>query len=103
MNPRKSIATACTLLAAATMAACGSGESSSADRADRSTTVVEACREHGGVTAFDDDSVICDDQTSIDERGANAVEACREHDGVSAFDDDIVICRDQTSHEAQGG
>jgi hypothetical protein len=47
--------------------------------------------------------VICEDQTSVEERGARAVDACREHDGVSAFDDDIVICRDQTFHEAEGG
>jgi hypothetical protein len=103
LHPRKPITTAACVLAATALAACGSDDSSSADRADRSATVVEACRDHGGVTAFDDDAVICEDQTSIEERGARAVEACREHDGVSAFDDDIVICRDQTVHEAAGG
>jgi histidinol phosphatase-like PHP family hydrolase len=103
LSTRKPITTALALLAALALAGCASDDSASADRADRSATVVEACREHGGVTAFDDDAVICEDQTSVEERGAKAVEACREHDGVSAFDDDIVICRDQTFHEAEGG
>jgi hypothetical protein len=52
------------------------------------------------VTALEDETVICADQTSNDERGSRAVGACRRHGGVSAFDDDIVICRDQTVHEA---
>ena len=91
------------VLAASLAAACGGSDTSTSDRAERSTTAIDACREHGGVTAFDDDAVICDDQTFTDERGRRAVEACREHDGVSAFDDDIVICRDQTFHEAEGG
>jgi hypothetical protein len=91
------------VLAASLVAACGGDSPSSTDRAERSTRTIDACRDHGGVAAFDDDSVICDDQTSSDDRGRNAVEACREHDGVSAFDDDIVICGDQTFHEAEGG
>jgi hypothetical protein len=90
-------------VAALALGACASGDSSSVDRADRSTTVVEACREHGGVTAFDDDAVICRDQTYVEERGERAVEACREHGGDSAYDDDIVMCRDQSFHEAEGG
>jgi hypothetical protein len=90
-------------LASAFVAACGGGDPTSSDRAERSTRTIDACREHGGVAAFDDDSVICDDQTFTDDRGRNAVDACREHDGVSAFDDDIVICRDQTFQEAAGG
>ena len=90
-------------LAASLATACGGGESNSSDRVERSASTIETCRDHGGVAAFDDDAVICEDQTFVEERGRKAVEACREHDGVSAFDDDIVICRDQTSHEAEGG
>jgi hypothetical protein len=88
---------------AAAIAACGGESPSSTDRAERSARTIDACRDHGGVAAFDDDSVICGDQTFNDDRGRNAVEACRERDGVSAFDDDIVICRDQSFHEAEGG
>jgi hypothetical protein len=76
---------------------------SAADRTDRSLSTIEACREHGGVAAFDDDAIICADQTSNDERGEAAVDACRKHGGVTAFDDDIVICDDQTHHEAKEG
>jgi hypothetical protein len=65
--------------------------------------VVEACNGHRGVAAFDDESVICADQTSNDERAARAVEACMGHRGVTAFDDDIVICGDETSHQVEGG
>jgi hypothetical protein len=72
----------------------------SADRATRTSEALGACRGHGGVTALEDETVICADQTSNDERGSRAVGACRRHGGVSAFDDDIVICRDQTVHEA---
>jgi hypothetical protein len=101
------VRTPCSIAAVALMAAfaaaCGNDDPGSSDRTERSTRTIDACREHGGVAAFDDDSVICDDQTFTDDRGRNAVDACREHDGVSAFDDDIVICRDQTFHEAAGG
>ena len=89
------------LLAAAALAACNTDASS--DRVSRGSDAVEACRGHGGVVAFDDDAIICSDQTAREERGSNAVEECRERGGVSAFDDDIVICRDQTFHEAEGG
>jgi hypothetical protein len=90
------------LVAATALAGCGGSESSS-DRAGRVSRVIEACNGHGGVVAFDDEAVICADQTSNSDRASRAVDACREHDGVTAFDDDIVICRDQTSHEAEGG
>jgi hypothetical protein len=89
-------------LAFAGGAGCGE-DGSSSDREERSTRAVEECRGHGGVTAFDDDVVICLDQTANDERGTRAVEACRGHGGVGAFDDDIVICRDQSFHEAEEG
>ena len=58
---------------------------------------------HGGVAAFDDDAVICGDQTASDDRGSRAVAACRDHEGVSAFDDDLVICGDGTFHRVEGG
>jgi hypothetical protein len=88
-------------LATASVAGCGEGGTS--DREERSTQAVNECRGHGGVSAFDDDIVICLDQTSSSERGERAVDACRGHGGVSAFDDDIVICRDQSFHEAEEG
>jgi hypothetical protein len=90
------------VLALAGAAGCGSNGGSQ-DREERSATAVNECRGHGGVTAFDDDVVICVDGTSSTERGERAVEACRGHGGVSAFDDDIVICRDQSFHEAEEG
>ena len=81
----------------------GCGSESVSSRAQRSAAVVDACRDNGGVAAFDDDTVICADQTSNDERGTQAVEACRRRDGVHAFDDDIVICGDQSVHAVEGG
>ena len=90
------------VLAAAAIGGCGSGDSSP-DAAARGTDAIEACNDHGGVTAFDDDAVICGDGTVREERGTDAVDACRGHDGVSAFDDDIVICSDQTFHRVEGG
>jgi hypothetical protein len=89
------------LLAATVLVGCGSSESS--DRAERVSRILEACDGHGGVAAFDDDAVICVDQTASGERASRAVEACRDHDGVAAFDDDIVICGDETSHQVEGG
>jgi hypothetical protein len=90
-------------VATATAGMAGCGEGSTADREERSTQAVNECRGHGGVSAFDDDVVICVDQSSSTARGERAVDACREHGGVSAFDDDIVICRDQSFHEAEEG
>jgi hypothetical protein len=89
-------------LAIASAAGCGT-EGGTQDREERGTRAVDECRGHGGVGAFDDDVVICGDQTSTSERGQNAVSACRGRGGVGAFDDDIVICRDQSFHEAAGG
>jgi len=89
-------------LGATALVGCGASQSSS-DRAGRVSRVIEACNAHGGVVAFDDEAVICDDQTSNGERASRAVDACRDHGGVAAFDDDIVICRDQTTHEAVEG
>jgi hypothetical protein len=95
MTIRPSIAVVLALAAGATGGACSSPDASSS-RGDRGADVVEACRAHGGVTAFDDDAVVCRDATSRSARGARAVDACRGHGGVSAFDDDIVVCRDQS-------
>jgi hypothetical protein len=100
MRMRRLAVPAAAVLVAAGTAGCGS-EGASQDREERSTRAVEECRGHGGVSALDDDVVICLDQTSSSERGERAVEACRGHGGVSAFDDDIVICRDQSFHEAE--
>jgi hypothetical protein len=90
------------LLAAAAVVGCASQDSSEA-REERASRAVAECRGHGGVAGFDDDVVICQDQTSREERGSGAVEACRDHGGVAAFDDDIVICRDETFHEVPEG
>jgi hypothetical protein len=85
------------VLVAAALTGCASQESSET-REDRASRAVAACRDHGGVGAFDDDAVICQDQTAENERGSAAVDACRDHGGVRAFDDDIVICADETFH-----
>lgn len=102
MRMRQLAAPAAAVLALAGASGCGA-EGSSQDREERSNQAINECRGHGGVSAFDDDVVICVDQTSVSERGERAVEACRGHGGVSAFDDDIVICRDQSFHEAEEG
>jgi hypothetical protein len=100
--PRRTLQIVVALLAAMAIGGCGSGDSTP-DAAARATDAVEACRAHDGVSAFDDDAVICEDGTAREQRGSDAVDACRAHDGVSAFDDDIVICRDQTFFRVEGG
>jgi hypothetical protein len=102
MRMRQLVLPVAAALALASAAGCGA-EGASQDREERSMQAVNECRGHAGVSAFDDDVVICVDQTSSSERGRRAVEACRGHGGVSAFDDDIVICRDQSFHEAAEG
>ena len=62
MRTRDGIAAAVAVLAVATTAGCGTNGSSS-DREERSTRAVNECRGHGGVSAFDDDIVICRDQS----------------------------------------
>lgn len=102
MRSRRSIsAGAAALVVALVIAGCGSDSTTS--RAQRSANIVDACRDNGGVAAFDDESVICADQSSNDARGRRAVRACRGRDGVAAFDDDIVICGDQSVHAVEGG
>jgi hypothetical protein len=102
MRMRQLVVPAAAALVVAAATGCGT-DGSSSDREERSANAVNECRGHGGVSAFDDDVVICLDQTSTSDRGKRAVDACRGHGGVSAFDDDIVICRDQSSHEAAEG
>jgi hypothetical protein len=87
------------VLSLASCAGCASDEPSSGE--ERASSAVAECRGHGGVGAFEDDVVICRDQTTNEDRGSRAVEACRGHGGVVAFDDDIVFCRDQTFQEAE--
>lgn len=99
MNKRQLTAMVSAVLSLAVVAGCASDEPSS--REDRASSAVEECRGHGGVGAFEDDVVICRDQTTNEDRGSRAVEACRGHGGVVAFDDDIVFCRDQTFQEAE--
>jgi hypothetical protein len=102
MKRQKSILIVIALLAGMAAAGCGD-DGASSDFRDRGSSAISECEEHGGVSAFDDDIVICRDQTVDEERGRRAVEACRGRGGVAAFDDDIVICRDQTFHEAEEG
>jgi hypothetical protein len=105
----KVIGIAVALLATTAVAGCGSEAERRGSEAveDRGSRAVEACRGHGGAIAFEDDVVICRDQTTFDrpgidpERGSRAVDACRGRGGVTAFDDDVVICRDQSFHEAE--
>ena len=99
MNERQLIAVAIAVLSLATFSGCAGDEE--AVHEERSSSAIDECREHGGVAAFDDDIVICRDQTADEERGLSAVEACRGHGGVVAFDDDIVICRDHTVWQAE--
>jgi hypothetical protein len=97
---RTALAPVLAVLAATLAGACGD---STPTRDERVTDVLQACRDKGGVKAFDDDALICGNGTSNDERGAQAVDACRAHRGVAAFDDDIVVCEDQTVHGVEGG
>jgi hypothetical protein len=102
VRKRPLLAVTLVVLAGFASEGCSSGDPS-ADRAERGSDIVQACRGHGGVIAFDDDAVVCADQTARESRGSSAIEACRSHGGVSAFDDDIVVCRDESFHEAEGG
>lgn len=86
------------IVAATALGACGTP-----DRDARVDRVIAACEAHDGVAAFDDEAVICGDQTAVGERATRAVAVCRSRDGVTAFDDDIVICGDETSHQVRGG
>lgn len=99
MNKTQLIAIVIAVLSLTTFSGCASDDA--AVHEERSSSVIEECREHGGVAAFDDDIAICRDQTANEERGLRAVEACRGHGGVVAFDDDIVICRDHTVFRAE--
>lgn len=56
---RKIIAAATLAIAAIVPAACGDAEAE-----DRGAAAVAVCRGHGGVIAFDDEVVICRDQSS---------------------------------------
>jgi hypothetical protein len=104
VNRKKSLI-AVALVATAVVAGCASQDPGSVSAEDRGSSAVEGCRAHGGVVAFEDEVVICRDNTVPHgrDRGSTAVDACRGHRGVSAFDDDVVICRDQTFQKAKGG
>jgi hypothetical protein len=88
-------------LLAAAFSGCSGDPSPAAS--ERGAGIVGECSGHRGVVAFDDDAVICGDQTARGARGVRAVDACRAHGGVTAFDDNVVICRDQTVQEAEEG
>lgn len=59
MTLKEMTAVALTAISAASFAACGDSEPE-----DRGAVAVSLCRGHGGVIAFDDEIVICRDQTS---------------------------------------
>jgi hypothetical protein len=103
MSTKKSVSVAVGLLAAIAVG-CAGEDPGSRSPEDRGADAVAACRTHGGVVAFEDDVVICRDQTAPnggEGRGLRAVQACRGRGGVSAYDDDVVICGDQTFHKAE--
>jgi hypothetical protein len=56
---KHTIAVALTAISATGLVACGEAEPQ-----DRGAAAVALCRDHGGVIAFDDEVVICRDQTS---------------------------------------
>lgn len=56
---KETIAIALAAFSVAGLAACGDSEPD-----DRGAVAVGLCREHGGVIAFDDEVVICRDQSS---------------------------------------
>lgn len=60
MTLKHTIALVSIAISAAGLAACGSSEPDD----DRGVAAVALCRDHGGVVAFDDEVVICRDQTS---------------------------------------
>ena len=62
MRMRQLVAPAAAVLALAGTMGCGD-EGSSQDREERSMQAVDECRGHGGVSAFDDNIVICRDQS----------------------------------------
>jgi hypothetical protein len=101
VRSRRSTSTAAAAAIVAGLAFAGCGSDSASTRAERSANIIDACRDNGGVAAFDDESVICADQTFNDGRGERAVQACRRRDAVAAFDDDIVICGDQSVHAVE--
>lgn len=59
MTLKQMIAVALTTISVTSLGACGEGEPE-----DRGGAAVALCRTHGGVIAFDDEVVICRDQTS---------------------------------------
>lgn len=59
MTPQWMTAAVLALVAAFGASACGDSEPE-----DRGAAAVTLCRPHGGVIAFDDEVVICRDQTS---------------------------------------
>src|SRR5918999_6338012 len=88
-------------LAIASAAGCGS-EGSSRDWEERSMEAVGECRGHGGVSAVDDDVVICVDQTSSSDRGRHAVDACRGHGGGRGVPEHLCLFHGPKSHPAAG-
>jgi hypothetical protein len=103
VKSRRSISAGAAVAVVGAFAIAGCGSDSVTSRAQRSANIVDACRDNGGVAAFDDETAICADQTANDLRGQRAVDACRGRDGVVAFDDDIVICGDESIHAVEGG
>jgi hypothetical protein len=95
LSAKQLIPIAIALVVTAGVAACG-GEDRMASADERGTNAVRFCAGHGGVSAIEDDVVICRDRFATEGRGSSAAQLCDDHGGIVAFDDNVAICRDQS-------
>jgi hypothetical protein len=95
MSAKQLIPIAIALMVTAGVAACG-GEDRTASAGERGSTAVQFCAHHDGVSAIEDDVVICRDQVATEGRGSSAAQLCDDHGGIAALDDNVAICRDQS-------
>jgi hypothetical protein len=100
MSAKQLIPIAIALVVTAGVAACG-GEDRMASAGERGSNAVRFCAEHSGVSAIEDDAVICRDQVATEGRGSTAAELCDDHGGIVAFDDNVAICRDQSIEQPE--
>jgi hypothetical protein len=100
MSAKQLILIAIALLVTAGAAACGN-EDPIASAEERGSSAVRFCAGHGGVSAIEDDVVICRDEFATEGRGSNAAQLCDDHGGLVALDDNVAICRDQSVQEPE--
>lgn len=100
MSAKQLILIAIALVIPAGVAACG-GDDQMASAEERGTNAVRFCAGHGGVSAIEDDVVICRDEFATEGRGSNAAQLCDDHGGIVALDDNVAICRDQSVQEPE--